>query len=168
MSDTEAKRTRIKSKIAASQARLNRDAPPSPQRKVTPLPDAYPPDRLSTLAGEYPLLTIAGGIATGVLIAALLPRSIGRKLSRRTVALATIAGELGLTYGKQALDAANEAGRDARGKVGEWGDAIDDGTADARKRAARTARDAAGTARSAGLSLARNAVRLAAKARRSA
>lgn len=168
MSDTQAKRTRIKSKIAASQARLDRSAPAAKPRKAAPLPDAYPPDRFSTLAGEYPFLVMAGGIAAGILIAALVPRAVASKVAKRAGVLAAVAGEFGMAYSKHALDKAGEAGRDAREKVGEWGEAIDDNTADARERAAKAARSAAGTARSTGLALARNAVRLATKARRSA
>ena len=168
MSDTDAKRSRIKTKIAASQERLKRDGTPAAPRKVKPLPDAYPPEKFSTLAAEYPFLTVAGGIAAGFLIATLLPRSVGRKIGKRAVAAATIATELGAIYGKQALDAATEAGREARGKIGDLGEAIDDNTAETRQRAARAASHAAGSARSAGLTLARSAVRLAARARRRA
>ncbi len=168
MSDTDAKRTRIKGKIAASQDRLKRDGTAATPRKVTPPRDAYPPEKFSTLAGEYPFLTVAGGIAVGILIATLLPRSVGRKLGQRAVAVATIAGELGALYGKQALDIASEAGREAREKIGELGETIDDNTAETRQRAARMAGTAAGNARSAGLTLARTAVRLATRARRRA
>lgn len=168
MSDTDAKRSRIKTKIAASQDRLKRDGTAATPRKVTPLPDAYPPEKFSTLAGEYPFLTVAGGIAAGFLIASLLPRSFGRLISKRAVAVATIATELGALYGKQALDAASKAASEARGKIGELGEVIDDTTAETRQRAARAASHAAGNARSAGMTLARGAVRLAARARRRA
>ncbi|HVR91797.1 MAG TPA: hypothetical protein VHG29_12005 [Novosphingobium sp.] len=168
MSDTDAKRSRIKTKIAASQARLTRDGEATAPRKRTPQSDASPPEKFSALAREYPLLAMAGGIAVGVVIAALLPRSIGRKLGRRAAAVATIASELGALYGKQAIDAASEAGREAREKIGELGEVIDDNTAETRQRAARMVGNAAGNARSAGLTLARSAVRLAARARRRA
>lgn len=166
---TETRRTRIKDKIAASQERLKPGGPSSP-RKLEPLPDRYPPDRFSQLAGEYPLLAVAGGLAAGVVIAALLPRAFGRKFSRRALAAATVAGELGLTFGKQAFDAASEASREAREKLGErledLGETIDGSTADVRQRATRAAGTAASNARSTGLKIARGAIRIARDASR--
>ena len=162
---TETRRTRIKDKIAASQERLKPGGAPSP-RKLEPLPDRYPPDRFSQLAGEYPLLAVAGGLAAGVVVAALLPRAFGRKFSRRALAAATVASELGLTFGKQAFDAASEASREAREKLGDLGETIDGSTAEVRQRASRAAGTAASSARSTGLKIARGAIRMARDAAR--
>ncbi len=136
------KTSRIKNKIAASQVRLHRDAPPSAESR--PLRDGYPPKHVSTLAAQYPLLTLAAGALAGVALGALLPRTLGRKFSRRAVTVLTIAGELGLAASRRARDAAGEAGPELRLKAGQ----------------------VAGGARSKGLSLAREAIKLAARARR--
>ena len=138
MSDADTRRARINDKIAASQARLQRDAP------LQPLRDEYPPEHVSTLAGQYPLLTLAAGALAGVALGALLPRAFGRKFSRRAVTLLTVAGELGLAASRRARDAAGETGPELRLKAGR----------------------VAGGARSKGLNLAREAIKLAARARR--
>ena len=65
MNDEQARQARISDKIAASQVRLWGDLPeilPLPFKSARKLPpDAYPPEHVSTLAGQYPLLTLAAG-----------------------------------------------------------------------------------------------------------
>lgn len=153
MSDADAKRNRIKDKIAASQERLRLGKPGAPVLK--PLADEYPPEDVRSLAGQYPLLTVAAGAGVGLLVGALLPKKAGSKMGKRAVTLATIGAELALALSKQARERAGEAGRDGMAKLGE-------STGEFRRRAARTA----GSARSTGLTLAREAVKLAARARR--
>ncbi len=164
MSEAETKRARIKSKIAASQTRLKRDAATTPARK--PMADDYPPEQVSTLAGQYPLLTVAAGVLAGVALAALLPRAFGGKFARRAVTLATVAGELGLAASQRARHVAEDAGRESKTRLGELGETIGDNTDEMRRRAGRIAGSVAGGARSTGLSLVREAVKLAARARR--
>jgi hypothetical protein len=147
LTEDEDRRARIQAKIAASQARLHRDGPPSPTR----LPDDTPPERLTSLLAEYPGLTIAAGLGLGLLAGALLPRSAGSKLARRGTALAAVAGEIGLILARQAIEKAGEAGREGRDAAGRIG------TAAGRK---------AGAARTAGTALAKKAIELAVNARR--
>ncbi len=154
------KRSRINDKIAASQARLLRDAPEEPLRKL--LPDEYPPEHISTLAGQYPMLTLAAGALAGVALGALLPRTFGRKFSRRAVTILTVAGELGLVASQRARVAAEQAGRQGTARLGEVGENIVETSAGLRRRASKVA----GGARSTGLALAREAIKLAARARR--
>lgn len=106
MTGSDDRRERIKAKVAASQARLNRDGDlaPAPHR-LPNLPDAYPPDNYRTLAGEYPLLTVGLGLGMGLLAGALLPkRKSSGLLSKRTVALLSAAAEIAITASKQAGD----------------------------------------------------------------
>lgn len=170
MSDEQARQARISDKIAASQSRLRGDLPemlPLPLKGARKLPpDEYPPEHVSTLAGQYPLLTLAAGALAGVAIGALLPRAFGRKFSRRAVTIVTIAGELGLAASRRARDTAEQAGRQGTARLGELGESIGEGGGELRRKAGRVAGSFAGAARSKGLSLAREAIKLAARARR--
>ena len=164
MSEIDARRARINDKIAASQARLQRDAEPTAIAR--PLRDAYPPEHFFTLAGQYPLLTLAAGALAGVALGALLPRTFGRKLSRRAVTIITIAGELGLAASHRARDSAADAGRNGTARLGELGESIGEGGSELRRTAGRVAGSVVGGARSTGMVLAREAIKLAARARR--
>lgn len=177
MSETEAKRARIKDKIAKSQDRLSRDGAAAPAKPAAPRepaakPAAKPrakaaaPSRdYTTIAAEHPFLTLAGGIAAGVLLGALLPR-FGGRFGRRALALATVAGEFGLAASRQAREKAEVAGREGLHHLEDLGEALNENTVDLRRGAARFAGSVAGSARSTGSTIAREAVRLAARARR--
>lgn len=150
MNDSEAKRSRIKDKIAASQARLLREAPPIMPPVRRNLPDAHPPEDYRSLAAEYPGLTVAAGLALGLLVGALVPKRAGSKLGQRALGIATVAAELGLALSKQARDAAGDAAQSSTGKLSELGQLLDSSTATYRARARQTAGKAATSARSAG------------------
>lgn len=109
MNEADISRARINDKIAASQARLQRDFPSAPM--IGPLRDEYPPEHISTLAGQYPLLTLAAGALAGLALGALLPRSLGQRFSRGAVTILTVAGELGLAASRRARDATEGADR---------------------------------------------------------
>ncbi len=122
MTQAENRRKRVATKIAASQNRLDRDAPakkPPPKAAKIPARKAEPPETISGLARDYPILIVLGGLAVGVLAASLLPRGAARRLATRAAALAAVAGELGVTFGHQAYDKAGDAARDGREKLGE-------------------------------------------------
>ena len=156
MSAADQRSSRIKDRIAASQARLDReseDMPALPQRQR--LPDAYPPEDYRGLAAEYPWLAMAAGLGLGLLAGALLPKKAGGKMGRRMLGAATAAAELGLAFSKQARDRASEAGRDGL-------EQIEQHTAPLRKSAAR----AGGQARNQGVRLAGEAMKLAARLRK--
>ncbi len=146
-SKAETKREAIRNKVAASKSDLARRAPT----------DAEPPEGLRALAADYPFALLIGGAALGVLAAAVLPRglrlAVGSKLSRRAVAAAGIAAELGLAYGKRALEAAAESAGEAREKAGDLGAAATAGVAGYSQKAARTAREA-------GITIGRQAIKL--------
>lgn len=157
MDDSEAKRSRIKDKIAASQARLLGDTPLVSPPVRRNLPDAYPPQDYRSLAGEYPWLTVASGLAAGLLIGALIPRRAGSKLGKHALSLATVAAELGLAFSKQARDAAGDAAQSGTGKLSELSQLLDSSTASYRARARQTADKAATSMRGAGQRAARAA-----------
>lgn len=155
MSEADQKRERIRDKVAASQARLQRESeelPALPQRQH--FPDAYPPEDYRSLAAEYPWLTVAAGVGAGLLLGAVLPKGVGGKLGKRALTAATLAAEFGLAMSRKAGDKASESGSEGLRKIGEV-------TAPLRQRASR----GGSAARTAGLTLAREAIRIAAKRR---
>ncbi|MBW8784824.1 MAG: hypothetical protein JF593_09325 [Novosphingobium sp.] len=119
MTDEDVRRERIKAKVSASQERLQRD---SQTPAAGPLPDASPPEKFSSLVGEYPGLALAGGLVFGFLAGKLIPKGTTRKLVQSAVGAAAVAGELGSTYGKQALEKAGEAAHEGRERLGELGE----------------------------------------------
>jgi hypothetical protein len=78
-------------------------------------------NRVASAAGEHPLLLIAGGLAIGLAISALIPKSPTRRMSKYAFSGIAMLAELGLAYGKQAFDsvedAAQEAGRASKHKL---------------------------------------------------
>jgi ElaB/YqjD/DUF883 family membrane-anchored ribosome-binding protein len=147
---------RIRERIDASQKRLQRESsqlPAVPSRER--LPDAYPPENLRSLAAEHPLLTVAAGAGLGLLVGALLPKRLGAGMGKRALAAATVAAELGLALSRQARDSAGE-------KASEGLARLDEGTAPLRQRA----RSAGRSARSQGVRLAGEAIRIAARLRK--
>lgn len=156
MSEAEQRRNRVSQRIAASQARLDRNdhgVPTVPH--LGQLPDAAPPENYRGLAAEYPWLTLAAGLGLGVLVGTLLPKGFGGKAGRRVLGAAAAAAELGFALSKQAGDKASDGARDGLAM-------LDDSTAPLRQRATRGAR----SARSQGIRLAQEAIKLAARLRK--
>lgn len=126
-------------------------------RRSLPIPQEDLPESYTDLARDYPLALIAGGLVTGVLIGALLPRGIGRKLARGAVAAAAVAAEVTAAYGQQAAEKAEEAGREGRKALAELGD-----------KAGEQGRKAASAARKGGdlgIRFAREAIRIVSELR---
>ena len=96
---------------------VSRTRPPT-ENRLERLPDAEPPEQLSMLAGEYIGLSIAGGLVLGLVVGALLPRGPGRKLSRRALKLAALAGEAALVLGQRA--GAGRARETGQAGQGDW------------------------------------------------
>ena len=150
MTDAKTRSDQIRDKIdsSASQLRANDHASPAQ------FPDAYPPESYRSLAGEYPWLAIAAGAGAGLLLGALLPRRFTGKVGRRALAIATVAGELGLALSKQAREAASDA-------ASEGLEYADEKTAPIRARASRMAGTAGEQARDAGLAIVEFATKVA-------
>lgn len=133
------KREAIRRKVDASKTDLARRASP----------DKRPPEGIRALAADYPFALLLGGAALGVLAGIWLPRgarlAAGSRFSRKAAAAAGIAAELGLAYGKRALEAAAETAGDAREKVGEIGETVGDSASGYSQRVAGAAREAAST-----------------------
>lgn len=160
MSSAKDKQERIRQRIAASQDRLTRDSevlPALPPRKAPA--DAYPPEDWRTLAREHPWLVVAAGAGAGLLVGALIPRKTGSKLGSRALGLVAAGAELALALGRNARDAAAENARDGLAR-------LDEETVSLRRRAGAAAGAASRSARSTGVKLAAEAIRIAAQLRR--
>ena len=147
VSEELARRERIKARIAASQERFRRESPDPAQLPA----DRDPPEKFTSLLAEYPGLTIAAGLGLGLLVGALLPKTAGSKLARRSTALAAAAGELGLFLARQAMEKTADAGREGRVVAGK---------------SVTIAGQKTGAARNAGLNLVKKAMDLALNAKR--
>jgi hypothetical protein len=110
------------------------------------IPASEPPESLAGLIRQHPGIVVVGGLALGVALGVLLPKTVKSKLSARGGTLAAMAGEIGLSL----LTKADEAMRESRDKMGELGEST-----------SQIAGDAAASARSNGLRLAKKAVELA-------
>ena len=135
---TEAKRQKLKDKVAAGEAR-NRD-----KGRTTIVDRAgekaiEAKDKFVEFAKEHPIATVAGGVAVGILVSGLFKRSptrkLGGKAARRAGAIAALGAEFALAYAQQAMTAANEAGREGAHRLGELGETVG-GTARSTGRAA--------------------------------
>ena len=91
-------------------------------------------DRLTNVAREHPLLLIAGGLAIGVAISALIPKSPTRRLSKNAIGFLAMVTELGVSYGRQAMEGGGDAGRAGKEKLTELGNSILDGAIKLRDR----------------------------------
>ncbi|WEK47098.1 MAG: hypothetical protein P0Y56_02090 [Candidatus Andeanibacterium colombiense] len=125
---SDAKRTTLRERIEAGQAR---------QAKRTG-PASGPIDKLTAVAKEHPLLVVLGGIAVGVAVSTLIPRSPTRRLSRNALGFLTTVAELGIAYGRQALDAADDASQPTRERLGDFGGSLLDSAGKLKDRLAAT------------------------------
>ena len=107
---------------------------------------------------EHPGMVVAGGVALGLIAGALLaPRGSGRKLARRAMSLAEVAGTASVALGRQARDRAEDAGDDLRrqgealaakaGKLAEPAEEAIDNASEAAHRLLRKAVELAGKLR---------------------
>lgn len=74
---------------------------------------------------DHPALVVAGGVALGVLAAALLPKGTGRKLAHRAAGLAEVAGSAGMLLGKRVRHTAEATGASLREHGGEFADRLE-------------------------------------------
>ena len=148
----EAKRKTIKKKVAAAEKRnaarsertfLDRAGEGAIEAK----------DKFTAFAKEHPIATVAGGVALGVLVAAMFrgPRRAAMRGGSKAAGLAAIGAELALSYAQQAMEAANEAGRAGAKRL--------DGFGDTAKSVGRDAAHRAGDAGETALSATREASR---------
>lgn len=120
-----------------------------------PMTGGEPPETLADLAREHPGLVLAGGLAVGLLVGALIPRRKGGRLLRNAASLAAVAGELALAFGEQT----REKAEDARDRIVD----LSHKAGDVSRRAAHTGMEKGDEARAAGLRMARKAVKAVAR-----
>lgn len=160
MSDADTKRARIQSRVEASQERLKRESEQLPALPVRRAPaDAYPPEDFSSLAREHPFLILAAGAGAGLLVGALLPKRTGSKLGGRALGLAAAGAELALAFSRTTRDAARDGAREGLQR-------IDQGTAPLLRKAGAAASSGSHSARSTGIRIAGEAIKLAARLRK--
>ncbi len=166
VSDDETKRQAIRDKVNQAQAELAKPA----------LPKREPPEGVRALAMDYPFALMLGGLAVGVVVGAFIPKGTARRLTRGAIAAATVAGDLGMTYGRNTLDAASDTaatvtreGRqkldDLSGILADLSETVSENANVASKRARHAAGDAADGAREAGLRIAQTVMRLTSQLR---
>ena len=150
----DAKRTQIKKKVQAGQAR-NKAKTENTTTVFDRAGEAAieAKDKFTAFAKEHPIATVAGGIALGVLIAGMFrgPRRAAIKGGSKAAGLAALGAELALSYAQQAMEAANEAGRAGAKRL--------DGFGDTAKSVGRDAAHRAGDAGETALSATREASR---------
>lgn len=79
--------------------------------------DERPSDKVISFVKRHPALVVAGGLAVGVAVSALLPRGATRRWLGRAVNLAEAAGATSLLLGREAGDKAQVLGKSARIKA---------------------------------------------------
>jgi uncharacterized membrane protein YebE (DUF533 family) len=158
----DAKRTQLKKKIEAGEARNKaRGQPTFVDKAGGKAIEAK--DKFTAFAKEHPIATVAGGLALGVLISSLFKRSptrkLGGKAAGKAAGLAAIGAEAALAYARQAMASAGEAGRAGADKLDEFGDSLSHSARtvrrDAGQRASELSDGARFIARSAGKRLER-------------
>ena len=147
------KRTALKQKVEAGQAR-NRAKTENTTTIFDRAGEAAleAKDKFTAFAKEHPIATVAGGVAVGVLIAAMFkgPRRVAAKGGSKAAGLAAIGAELALAYAQQAMEAANEAGRAAAPRLEKFGDTAKNVGRDAAHRAGDAGETALTVTREAG------------------
>ncbi len=73
-----------------------------------------PSDKVIAFVKRHPVIMVAGGIAVGVAVSALIPRRTSRKFIGKAVNLAEAAGAASVVLGKQAGDKAHDVSVGAR------------------------------------------------------
>lgn len=108
-------------------------------------------DQATEFARAHPLTLIAGGLALGIAISAMFPRSptrrIGREIGNKAAGIAAMAGELAVLYGERALGAAQHAGRTGLDRFEDLGDSADHAARSLRREASYHAGNASDSAR---------------------
>lgn len=148
MTVSDEKRQRIRDKIAASQERLEKEAIAERESENEYAAKARElGDSAKSFAKDHPVLTVVGGLAAGVLIAALLKPQTARRLGTKALAYGTVAAEGAKRYGNRALDSAGDAGAEARDRFGDLGHGMADSASDLAREAERIGQAAIENAR---------------------
>lgn len=85
---------------------------------LTPVPaEPKPSEKVIGFVRKHPVLTVAGGLAAGLAISAMLPRKAGRRLAGRALTIAEAAGAAAMTFGRDTSGKVQNLGHDARHKA---------------------------------------------------
>jgi len=116
------KRQEIKDRIAASQARQTSRAGTSAGYSSTKESDFV------AFARDHPVLTVAGGLAVGILIAGLFPsaRKAARKSGKRAGVLGAAGTQAAVSFLQHLADTGEDAGRAGTRKLSDLGDTLSD------------------------------------------
>ena len=103
----------------------NLNAAPEPADAAADAGGTNPMKPAVDFVRDHPVLVVAGGIALGAVAAAFLPRGTGRKLVRRAVQVAEIAGTASAVLGRRAMDTAESTGAGLRERGAAVADKIE-------------------------------------------
>lgn len=135
----------------------------SPSDLTTPLGDAA--DDAVRVVSENVGLVVVGGLAIGLLAAALMPRSKKRKLKKRSRKMSAMVSDLSQELVAQAADAASEGRDKLSGLSRSVGATVSDYSSEMSKQASDAAEGAAGKLHDSSKAIARTLVKLIEKAR---
>lgn len=76
-----------------------------------------PSEKAIGFVKEHPVLTVVGGVAVGLAISALIPRSFSRRFAKRAFRYAEAGATAALSFGHDAVDKAEDGGIVARKKA---------------------------------------------------
>ena len=139
---TDAKRQSLKEKVAAAESRNEDRARTFFDQAGETAIEAK--DKFTAFAKEHPVMTVAGGVALGIVVAGMFsgPRRAAAKGGTRIANLATMGAELALAYAVKALEAAEEGGKEGLDWIEETGRSVGKGARELGSEAADHASDA--------------------------
>ena len=156
----DSKRAEIKARIAASQARNERRSEQSFTDTVGEKA-VEAKDEFTRFAKEHPVATIAGGLALGVLVAAMFqaPRRAAAEGAAKTAGLAALGSEIALAFLGSVADSAGDTARAGGRKLDDFGDAVGDTARSLRREAGYRAGKSGDSARIAARKLSKGITR---------
>lgn len=142
-------REAIKQRIEAAQERNEKRSSASDLLDTAGKKAGEAKDKAVAFAKEHPYAAVAGGVAVGVLVAAMFkaPRRAAARTGVKAAGLAAIGSEIALAMASQFLDQAGTATRAGAEKIGDVGDHLGDTARAARRKAGFIAGNASDNAR---------------------
>lgn len=149
MHDTADKRAKLRSKVLAAQAR-------NTARQAADMRD-----NAAEFVATHPFASLAGAVAVGMVVGAMLPKSTGRKLGKSALGIGSFLAKIGASYAQQAWSAAREARKAAAEQIEDLDETIMDSTSGLRHDMKRIAEKASDSSRNAGRAVTRRATKMA-------
>jgi ElaB/YqjD/DUF883 family membrane-anchored ribosome-binding protein len=107
-------------------------------------------DEATSFVKRHPIATVAGAVAVGAVVAAMVPgpgRRLRKKAAKQGSHLATMLTELGVAYGGSLLEGLADAGRSGQDRLEDLGETLGDTARGLRKQAGHLSSDAGDAAR---------------------